>query len=185
MAQELAARVKLRAYRKGSCHGFQSPDRALPARRPLRRQGRRAARAFLRVRPDQIPSQGRDRMAEGAGRRAAFCGNCRFFAVDRGSARCAGRQLRAGTGGRGEGHRSRHQPRRQGAGILDQGQDQGQCRSGQGQRVHPLRLHFRRHQQPVARADVPGRPRTGHAADARTRSSPGWSNWPTPTPTSR
>jgi adenylosuccinate lyase len=49
---------------------------------------------------------------------------------------------------------------------------QGQCRSDQGQRIHPLRLHLRRHQQPVARADVQGRPRAGHAADARQAACP-------------
>jgi adenylosuccinate lyase len=96
-----------------------------------------------------------------------FSGNCPFFAVDRGSARCAGRQLqrRAGRRGQGRGAVTNHDVKALEYWIKKN--TKGNAEVDQGQRIHPLRLHLGRHQQPVARADVPGRPRTGHAAGAR------------------
>ena len=68
--------------------------------------------------------QGRDRMAQGAGRRAAFHRNRRLFGGHRGGARRAGRRLQSEAEAAAvKDIEARHQSRRQGARILDQGED--------------------------------------------------------------
>ena len=135
-----------------------APLRPVAARRPLRRQGRRAAPAALRIRPDAPPGAGRGRVVHRAGSDAGFA----ELAAARPPARAA--CLRAlvddfseadAAGDQGDrAHAPTTTSRRSSTGSSER--FDGDAELGRRAGVRPLRLHQRGHQQHQPRADAQG-----------------------------
>ena len=148
-------------------HEQQRAQRHLPYRRPLRRQGRRAAAAVQRARADPPAGPRRSVVAQGAGRRARHRRAARPAGRRADGAGCAGRRADRGRGRRGQAHRARDQSRCEGSRVLRQGAARLRAGLALATRVRALRLHVGGHQQSQLCADAARRPRSGAAAPPR------------------
>ena len=129
--------------------------RPVAARRPLCRQGRRAAAAALRIRPHPLPGAGRGRVVHRPRRRPASPSCTPFGAAAR---RLPARARRAASR-KPTPRRSRRSSARTNHDVkaveywLDE-RLAGDAELAARDRLHPLRLHLRRHQQHQPRADA-------------------------------